>query len=460
MNRTADDSAIGVHAKTGMVRASAHMVRIRIYALLLALDVTAIILGVVMAIPLRVTHANWFGVLILLLPLFVTISFNSKAYSVDALHSTETGIWASLQSLFLSYTLLFLTYYLFKVDPLASRLIMICSAVAAAILMYGFREVVGQWLIPYLGTAVTAEILIVDRVSLGDRASITTVDAEALGLRPDLQDPTMLNRFSQVIRGLDRAVILCPPDARRAWAMMLKGAGVRGEIIVEDVDELRPIGVGALDGRFTLGVSAGPLTLRNRAMKRAFDVAVSAAALIAMFPVLLLIAIAIKVDSPGPILFRQRRVGRGNAFFDILKFRSMRVESSDADGARSTQRDDNRITRVGRLIRSTSVDELPQLMNVLLGHMSIVGPRPHALGSLAGEDLFWEVDERYWHRHALKPGITGLAQVRGFRGATHTRDDLVLRLQADLEYADGWRLKRDLIIIFATFKVLVHKNTY
>ena len=460
MSLTANDPGFGVQAKTGLLRASAQMMRVRLYALLLALDIAAIILGVVMAIPLRVTTANWFGVLILLLPLFVTIAFNSKAYSVIALRSAETGIWASLQSLFLAYALLFLTYYLFKVDPTASRLIMICSAIAAAGLIYVFREIVGQRLIPYLQQSVTAEVLIVDRVALHGPTSIAILDAAQLELRPDLKDPVMLNRFSQVLRGLDRAVILCPPEARRAWAMMLKGAGVRGEIIVEDVDELRPIGVGSLDGHFTLGVSTGPLTLRNRALKRGFDIVVSAGALLAMFPVLLLIAVVIKLDSPGPILFRQRRVGRGNAFFDILKFRSMRVESSDAAGARSTQRDDNRITRVGRLIRRTSVDELPQLMNVFLGHMSIVGPRPHALGSLAGEDLFWEVDERYWHRHALKPGITGLAQVRGFRGATHTRDDLVLRLQADLEYANGWQLKRDLIIIFATFKVLVHKNTY
>src|SRR3546814_2543983 len=120
-------------------------------------------------------------------------------------------------------------------------------------------------------------------------------------------------------------------------------------------------------------------------------------------------------------------MGRGNRIFRILKFRSMRVEATDANGARSASRDDDRITRVGKFIRATSIDELPQLINVLSGEMSLVGPRPHALGSTAGNELFWRVDRQYWHRHALKPGITGLAQIRGFRGATHPKHAIVNR---------------------------------
>ncbi len=146
--------------------------------------------------------------------------------------------------------------------------------------------------------------------------------------------------------------------------------------------------------------------------------------------------------------------------FKMLKFRSMRAERSDQAGNASTARDDDRITRVGRLIRSTSIDELPQLINVLLGDMSIVGPRPHAIGSRAANKLFWEIDERYWHRHATKPGLTGLAQVRGFRGATDHESDLTNRLQADLEYLNHWSIWKDIQIILMTFKVLVHKNAY
>jgi lipopolysaccharide/colanic/teichoic acid biosynthesis glycosyltransferase len=146
--------------------------------------------------------------------------------------------------------------------------------------------------------------------------------------------------------------------------------------------------------------------------------------------------------------------------FNVYKFRSMSVEAADPMGAQSTVRGDVRITRVGRFIRKTSLDELPQLLNVLDGSMSLVGPRPHALGSLAGQLLFWQVDDRYSHRHVLKPGITGLAQIRGFRGTTNHVDDLSRRLQADLEYIAGWSIWRDLLIIVKTLRVVVHPNAF
>jgi lipopolysaccharide/colanic/teichoic acid biosynthesis glycosyltransferase len=200
--------------------------------------------------------------------------------------------------------------------------------------------------------------------------------------------------------------------------------------------------------------------MRNRAIKRLLDMAIAGSALLALAPLLVMTAIAIRLESAGPIFFVQSRLGRGNRLFAMYKFRSMRSDMCDANGAQSTLRDDVRITRVGKFIRATSIDELPQIFNVLKGDMSIVGPRPHALGSLAGDQLFWEVDQRYWHRHAIKPGITGLAQVRGFRGATHLRSDLVDRLQADLDYLNGWTIWRDLQILVATLKVVLHKNAY
>ncbi len=175
---------------------------------------------------------------------------------------------------------------------------------------------------------------------------------------------------------------------------------------------------------------------------------------------MILISVAIKLDTAGPVLFVQDRVGRSNRLFGIYKFRSMRTETNDSAGKHSTKRQDDRVTRIGRLIRSTSVDELPQIFNVLKGDMSFVGPRPHALGSLAGNMLFWEVDERYWHRHVCKPGMTGLAQVRGYRGATVIESDLKNRLQADLEYVSSWTVYRDLSILFATLRVIIHRNAY
>jgi lipopolysaccharide/colanic/teichoic acid biosynthesis glycosyltransferase len=144
----------------------------------------------------------------------------------------------------------------------------------------------------------------------------------------------------------------------------------------------------------------------------------------------------------------------------MYKFRSMRAELCDEAGMRSTSRNDDRTTRIGRFIRRTSIDELPQLFNVWRGDMSLVGPRPHALGSQAGEKLFWEVDGRYWNRHALRPGVTGLAQIMGFRGATERERDLTDRLQADLDYIANWSLWLDVKILLNTFKVLFHHNAY
>jgi lipopolysaccharide/colanic/teichoic acid biosynthesis glycosyltransferase len=207
-------------------------------------------------------------------------------------------------------------------------------------------------------------------------------------------------------------------------------------------------------------VASGPLDLRSRALKRAMDLSLTIPAIIFLSPLLVLVALSIKLESKGPVLFRQQRMGRGNRLFSVLKFRSMHVADSDTDGSQSVSRGDRRVTRVGRFIRATSIDELPQLFNVLHGDMSLVGPRPHALGSLAGVERFWEVDQRYWHRHSLKPGITGLAQVRGLRGATHEREDLVRRLQADLEYLNEWTLWRDIAIVAATVRVLVHPNAF
>ncbi|MBX7515083.1 sugar transferase [Qipengyuania sp. GH38] len=190
------------------------------------------------------------------------------------------------------------------------------------------------------------------------------------------------------------------------------------------------------------------------------DLALTVPALLFLSPLLFLVGLLIKLEDGGPIFFVQQRMGQGNCMFPMFKFRSMRVNMLDSDGRQSTSRGDVRVTKVGRFIRATSIDELPQLLNVLRGEMSIVGPRPHALGSVANAKLFWEIETKYWHRHSLKPGLTGLAQIRGHRGATESENHLTHRLEADLEYIRSWSLIRDFRIIFATVGVLVHPNAY
>lgn len=287
------------------------------------------------------------------------------------------------------------------------------------------------------------------------------VDVQAQGLRADLNDPAALARLGKLTENADRVIVACHNEQRSAWIAALRGANVPVEVVVDEIGDLAPLGAGFFDGRTTLKVAAEPLSLGQRIVKRMFDIAFASLALAALLPLLLLAALAVKLDSRGPVMFRQPRIGRGNSMFLMHKFRSMRVEVQDIYGSQLTRgRDDDRITRVGRFIRGTSIDELPQLINVLRGDMSIVGPRPHALGAKAGHQLYWEVDGAYWHRHAVKPGLTGLAQVRGFRGTTFADTDLRNRLKSDLEYVRTWSLSSDIRIIFRTVMALTGQSAF
>ncbi|WP_231621735.1 sugar transferase [Sphingomonas sp. 37zxx] len=408
----------------------------------------------------NITSRSEFDVAIAVLPIFLGTAFNSGAYSIAVLRSHRTGtsrVWASLAFAFASTLLLF--YYLRVMQDL-SREAMGISMVTSFLLVTVARTLFSYGVGHAIKGDVTSELVILDDMAITCPPHVAVLDAHRAALKPDLRDPMMLNRLAARLRGIDRVVIACRPEAQRSWAMLLKGANIQAEIASTEFDAVGAIGIGKIGDRSTLVVATGPLSLRNRILKRSFDLCFAVPALVVLMPLLILIAIAIKADSAGPVFFKQKRVGRGNALFEVYKFRSMRSEMCDPDGNVSSSRDDLRITRVGSFIRKTSLDELPQLLNVLFGSMSIVGPRPHALGSLAGQDLFWDVDERYWHRHALKPGITGLAQVRGFRGATSQRGDLTRRLQADLEYIAGWSIWRDFEILVSTITVVVHKNAF
>ncbi len=183
--------------------------------------------------------------------------------------------------------------------------------------------------------------------------------------------------------------------------------------------------------------------------------------LIVVSPVLAVAAIAIRLDSPGPIFFRQDREGFNNRPFRIWKFRSMRSDQCEADGITQARKGDARVTRVGAFLRRTSIDELPQLFNVMSGEMSLVGPRPHAPSTRAGEKLFGDVVATYAARHKVKPGITGWAQVNGWRGETDTEEKLIKRLEHDLYYIENWSLFFDLYILVRTVTtVLSQRRAY
>ncbi len=210
-----------------------------------------------------------------------------------------------------------------------------------------------------------------------------------------------------------------------------------------------------------LSVFDRPLKGWSLFQKETLDRLLALIAIVLLSPVMLGIALAIKSESKGPVIFRQKRYGFNNELIEVFKFRSMYTDRCDAAAAKLVTRDDPRVTRVGRFIRKTSVDELPQLFNVLKGQLSLVGPRPHATQAKAAEALYEKVVDGYFARHKVKPGITGWAQINGWRGETDTRDKLEQRVKHDLEYIDRWSLGFDIYIIAKTpFALLKSENAY
>jgi Undecaprenyl-phosphate glucose phosphotransferase len=200
----------------------------------------------------------------------------------------------------------------------------------------------------------------------------------------------------------------------------------------------------------TLPLRRRPISGLAALAKRAEDLALAGCALaVAAVPMLLIVA-AVKLDSPGPVLFRQRRTGFNDRPFEVLKFRTMYHDAADPEASRQVLAGDPRVTRVGAILRRTSLDELPQIFNVLRGEMSFIGPRPHAPGTRAGNRRFDEVVANYAARHRVKPGLTGLAQVRGWRGPTLTEEQIIRRVESDLEYIERWSLGLDAWILLRT----------
>lgn len=426
-------------------------------------DIVAIIAGFCAAGYL---YLGWQGVdqalllAQLLMPVYLTLALYNAAYSLAGLLSPGNGARRAMASLIMAAAVVVFFAFYTKSSAEFSRVLFTGGTLLSGVALVWMRYQLVAFVRWRCGPRAVNELVIDDGGPMLDLPGAYHADAAQLGLVPKLDDPAALNRIGAVLHGMDRVAVSCLPERRAAWAMVLKGANISGEVLDDSVAELGAQGARIEAGHGLLRVAIGPLGLRARAAKRLFDVVLAGGALVVLAPLFLVVAIAILIEDGAPVLFLQRRVGRSNRFFQVYKFRSMKVAQSDSAGDQSTQRDDDRLTSVGRFIRRTSIDELPQLVNVIEGKMSLVGPRPHALGSQAGDKLFWDVDQRYWLRHALKPGLTGLAQVRGLRGATHEESDLAERLHADLEYLNGWSLLRDVQILFGTIRVMVHDRAF
>jgi Undecaprenyl-phosphate glucose phosphotransferase len=261
---------------------------------------------------------------------------------------------------------------------------------------------------------------------------------------------------------IDRVVIALPLNALQRIAQLAKSLYALPLIIDIGFDACRSEiinfkSANRVAGSLLIEIFDRPLDGWRAFVKMCEDRVLSAILLLFALPLICIIAVAIKLDSPGPVFFRQRRYGFGGRVFEAMKFRTMYVAQSDQLGAQLTRRNDPRITRLGRVLRRTSLDEVPQLFNVLRGEMSLVGPRPHPLAAKAADVLYHEAIGHYALRHRVRPGITGWAQVNGWRGETETLVQLQKRVEYDLNYIEHWSLWLDIRILLRT-AVCVFRN--
>lgn len=317
---------------------------------------------------------------------------------------------------------------------------------------------------------LTPNLIIVGATPAAERlvaAALASRDVNVLGIFDDRGQRSPKHIFGVPVLGkisavkshrllpyVDRIVVAVPSGATARIAQLIQELAPVPNAVSVLMDGFDPAVERAAQDRLLdmplahlAGANSGAL---QAVLKRVIDVAFSVAGLIVLAPALAAIAVAIRLDSPGPILFKQRRHGYLNEEVVVWKFRSMRTEMSDYAAARQVTADDDRVTRVGRFLRRTSLDELPQLWNVICGEMSLVGPRPHAIGMLANGAEASKLVESYAHRHRMKPGLTGWAAINGSRGPADTPEAIRRRVSLDLEYIERQSVWLDLAIIART----------
>ena len=314
-----------------------------------------------------------------------------------------------------------------------------------------------------VGANQNAERLIAAAMRSGEAAVLGVFDDRADRIRGDLAGVPLLGNTAtllshRIMPYVDRVVITVPQNAQARVRQLIEQLGVLPNEVMLFIDQ-GPASREAALSRITEAplapVSGAPSDERRALVKRAQDLIVGSTAVVLGMPLMLLIALAIKLDSPGPVFFRQRRHGFNNEEILVWKFRSMAPTADPSAGMRQVSFGDDRVTRVGRVIRRTSLDELPQLINVLKGEMSLVGPRPHAVGMKTGKTESAKLVAEYAHRHRLKPGMTGWAAIKGSRGPVDTPELVKRRVALDIEYIERQSLMFDLMIMAQTIPCLL-----
>ncbi|TIL64564.1 undecaprenyl-phosphate glucose phosphotransferase [Mesorhizobium sp.] len=281
---------------------------------------------------------------------------------------------------------------------------------------------------------------------------------------PKLGTVSELIEFARIAR-IDMLIVSLPLTAESRVLQLLKKLWVLPVDIRlsahSNALRFRPRAYSYIGSVPMLDIFDRPINDWDSVAKRAFDIVFSIIGIIVFSPVMLATAIAIKLDSKGPVLFHQKRHGFNNEIIEVYKFRSMYTDKADPTARQTVTRNDPRVTRVGRFIRKTSIDELPQFFNSLFGSLSLVGPRPHAIAAQSHNLLYNEVVDGYFARHKVKPGVTGWAQINGWRGEMDTNEKIRMRTEYDLYYIENWSLLFDLRILFLTpIRLLNTENAY
>jgi undecaprenyl-phosphate galactose phosphotransferase/putative colanic acid biosynthesis UDP-glucose lipid carrier transferase len=424
------------------------------------------------AVPNFVPEAQIFaGIGVLAAAFFILVSRAFDLYEFQYLLNANVFMARTVGSWALSVLLLSLALFLLKAGDSSSRGAVISFALFGALTIALERTMVGV----FLRRAIRDETLAGRRaVVAGETGELNALTSRKLFARYGLMEVGRITLHKNFSRD-ELEVLLSLTRSRDAeeiilalnWENKEQLAAVRHHLrlsplpvrLLPDrtVSSLLNLSGGGINPHFAIELQRHPLTVAERTIKRLFDIVGSIALLAALFPVLLLTSLAVKLDSAGPIIFRQKRNGFNGSPFLIYKFRSMTV-LEDGATIQQAKKNDTRVTRIGRVLRKTSIDELPQLFNVLRGDMSLVGPRPHAL---AHDNEYGQSIGAYAFRQHVKPGISGWAQVNGFRGETSSLDRMEQRVEHDLWYINNWSFWLDLrIVLRSCFVMISHQNAY
>jgi Undecaprenyl-phosphate glucose phosphotransferase len=412
--------------------------------------------------------------------LYVLIGRSSGIYQVDALFSFRRNTREIVWHWFLTSLLLAFLAFLFRIGIEFSRGSILCFAVVALPLLFASRDLMKRALASAVRSGrvqgrrvvvvgIRDELPAIGHLDLLRRFGLTEVGRVEL---PNGGNGSLAPN-KNVLAVLDQAIEIARNCAAEQVVLAVSWSDGRSIDLIRDRLRNSPLPVQLLPDQrirqlisnpafsvrrsFAIEVQRAPLSGFEQAAKRAFDIVGASLGLIVLSPLMIMTALGILLDSRGPILFRQKRTGFNSKQFTIFKFRSMSV-MEDGHEITQAQRQDPRVSKFGAVLRASSIDELPQLLNVLLGDMSLVGPRPHAI---AHDSYYGGLLSDYAFRHHVKPGITGWAQIHGYRGGTAQVELMKTRLDYDLWYISNWSFALDLLIVFRTVTELVRRrNAY